>query len=109
MAENEVLPSLISVVMVFLRVPLRYYVSSDIAGDLGSGVVGLVGLDSPDVWSRAFASSDTVMSLSVRSILLCCLVVMPFCSVVRCCVNDATKSYNRGLVLVILAASNLLT
>ena len=53
--------------MVFLRVPLGYSVSSDAAGDVGSGVVGLAGLDSPNVWSRAFPSSDTVMSLSVRS------------------------------------------
>ena len=41
--------------------------SSDTAGDVGSGVVGLAGLDFPNVWSRAFPSSDTVMSLSVRS------------------------------------------
>ena len=54
--------------MVFLRVPLGYSVSSDIAGDAGSGVVGLAGLDSPKVCSRAFPSSNTVMSLSVRSI-----------------------------------------
>ena len=53
--------------MVFLRVPLGYSVSSDTAGDVGSGVVGLAGLNSPNVWSRAFSSSDTVMSLSVRS------------------------------------------
>ena len=38
-----------SVVMVFLCVPLRYSVSSDAAGDAGSGVVGLAGLDSPKV------------------------------------------------------------
>ena len=37
------------VVMVFLRVPLGYSVSSDAAGDAGSGVVGLAGLDSPKV------------------------------------------------------------
>ena len=54
-------------VIVFLRVPPGYSVSSDTAGELGSGVVGLAGLDSPNVWSRAFPSSDTVMSLSVRS------------------------------------------
>ena len=54
-------------VIVFLRVPLGYSVSSDIAGELGSGVVGLAGLDSPKVCSRASPSSDTVMSLSVRS------------------------------------------
>ena len=53
--------------MVFLRVPLGYSVSSDTAGDVCSGVVGLAGLDSPNVWSRAFPNSDTVMSLSVRS------------------------------------------
>ena len=54
--------------MVFLRVPLGYSVSSDTTGDAGSGVVGFAGLDSPKVCSRAFLSSDTVMSLSVRSI-----------------------------------------
>ena len=54
-------------VIVFLRVPLGYSVSSDIAGELGSGVVGLAGLDSPKVRSRASPSSATVMSLSVRS------------------------------------------
>ena len=53
--------------MVFLRVPLRYSVSSDTAGEAGSGVVGLAGLDSPKVCARAFPSSDTVISLSVRS------------------------------------------
>ena len=53
--------------MVFLRVPLGYSVSSDIAGELSSGVVGLAGLVSPNVCSRASPSSDTVMSLSVRS------------------------------------------
>ena len=53
--------------MVFLRVPLGYSVSSEAVGDAGSGVVGLAGLDSPKVCSRAFPSSDTVMSLSVRS------------------------------------------
>ena len=60
--------------MVFLRVPLGYSVSSDIAGDAGSGVVGLAGLDSPKVCSRTFPSSDTVMLLSVRSMsaLLSC-------------------------------------
>ena len=56
------------IVMVFLRVPLGYSVSSHIAGDVGSGVVGLAGLDSPRVWSRASPSSDTVMLLSVRSL-----------------------------------------
>ena len=54
--------------MVFLRVPLGYSVSSDAAGDVGSDVVGLAGLDSPKVWSKAFCSSDTVISLSVRSV-----------------------------------------
>ena len=54
-------------VIVFLRVPLGYSVSSDTAGELGSGVVGITGLDSPKVCSRAFPSSATVMSLSVRS------------------------------------------
>ena len=38
-----------SVVMVFLRVLFGYSVSSDIAGDVGSGVVGLAGLVSPRV------------------------------------------------------------
>ena len=38
-----------SVVMVFLRVPLGYSVSSEAVGDAGSGVVGLAGLDSPKV------------------------------------------------------------
>ena len=64
--------------MVFLRVLLGYSVSSDIAGDAGSGVVGLAGLDSPKVCSRAFPSSDTVMSLSVRLMspsLSCCNAV----------------------------------
>ena len=37
------------VVMVFLRVLLGYSVSSDNAGDVGSGVVGLAGLVSPKV------------------------------------------------------------
>ena len=53
--------------MVFLRVPLGYSVSSDTAGGVGSGVVGLAGLDSPKVCSRALPSSDTLMSFSVRS------------------------------------------
>ena len=53
--------------MVFLLVPLGYSVSSDAAGDAGSGVVGLAGPDSPRVCSRVFPSSDTVMLLSVRS------------------------------------------
>ena len=57
-----------SVVMVFLLVLLGYSVSSDTAGDVGSGVVGLAGLVSPKVRSMAFPNSDTVMSLSVRSI-----------------------------------------
>ena len=52
--------------MVFLRVLLVYSVSSDTASDVGSGIVGLAGLDSPKVWSMVFPSSDTVMSLSVR-------------------------------------------
>ena len=67
--------------MVFLRVPLGYSVSSDTAGDAGSSVVGLAGLDSPKVCSRAFPSSDTVIPLSVRSIspsLSCCNAVL-FC------------------------------
>ena len=67
--------------MVVLRVLLEYSVSSDTAGDAGSGVVGLAGLNSPMVCSRAFPSSDTVMSLSVRSIspsLSCCNGVL-FC------------------------------
>ena len=51
----------------FLLVPLGYSVSSDTAGDVGSGVIGLAGLDSPKVRSRASPSSDTVKSLSVRS------------------------------------------
>ena len=38
-----------SVVIVFLRVLFGYSVSSDAAGDAGSGVVGLAGLDSPRV------------------------------------------------------------
>ena len=66
-------------VMVFLRVPLGYSVSSDTAGEVGSGVVGLAGLDSPNVCSRASPNSDTVMSLSVRSIspsLSCCKAVL---------------------------------
>ena len=42
--------------MVFLRVLLGYSVSFDTAGDIGLGVVGLAGLDSPNVWSRAFPS-----------------------------------------------------
>ena len=65
--------------MVFLRVPLGYSVSSDTAGDAGSGVVGLAGLDSPKVCSSAFPSSDTVISLSVRSMspsLSCCNAVL---------------------------------
>ena len=37
------------VVMVFLRVPLGYSVSSDTTGDVGSGVVVLAGLVSPKV------------------------------------------------------------
>ena len=62
----------------FLCVPLGYSVSSDIAGDAGSGVVGLASLDSPNDCSRAFPSSDTLMSLSVRSMspsLSCCNAV----------------------------------
>ena len=51
----------------FLLVLLGYSVSYDTASDVGSSVVGLAGLDSPEIWSRAFPSSDTVMSLSVRS------------------------------------------
>ena len=42
-------------------------VSSEIAGDIGSGVVGLVGLDSPKGFLRELPSSDTVYSLSLRS------------------------------------------
>ena len=65
--------------MVFLRVLLGFSLSSETAGDIGSGVVGLAGLDSPNVWSRAFPGSDTVMSLSVRSMspsLSCCNAVL---------------------------------
>ena len=67
--------------MVFLRVLLGYLVSSDTAGNTGSGVVGLAGLDSPKVCSRAFPDSDTVISLSVRSIspsFSCCNAIL-FC------------------------------
>lgn len=53
--------------MVFLLVPLGYSVSSEIAGNCGSGVVGLACLVSPSVSARAFPNSDTVYSLSVRS------------------------------------------
>ena len=66
-------------VMVFLRVPLGYSVSSVPAGEVGSGVVGLAGLGSPNVCSRVSPNSDTVMSLSVRSMspsLSCCKAVL---------------------------------
>ena len=67
--------------MVFVRVLLGYSVSSDTTGDVGSGIVELAGLDSPNVWSRAFPSSDTVMSFSVRSMSpsLSCRNAVLFC------------------------------
>ena len=51
----------------FLRILLEYSVSSEIAGDIGSGVVGLAGLVSPKISSRTFPSYNTVNLLSVRS------------------------------------------
>ena len=50
----------------FLRVPLGYSVSSDAAGEIGSGVVRLASLDSPKICSRASPLSDTVMTSLVR-------------------------------------------
>ena len=54
--------------MVFLLVWAGHAVSSDPAGDGGSGVSGLGALAGSCVWSSASPRSDTVMSLSVRSI-----------------------------------------
>ena len=67
--------------------------SSDPAGDGGSGVSGLgsrVGS-----WSSASPKSDTLISLSVRSIsasLLRGAAVLSY--FVRCCVVDSTKCYD---------------
>ena len=54
--------------MVFLLVWAGDAVSSDSAGDSGSGVSGLGALAGPCVWSSASPKSDTLISLSVRSI-----------------------------------------
>ena len=54
--------------MVFLLVWAGDAVSSDPAGDGGSGVSGLVALAGSCVWSSASPRSDTLISLSVRSI-----------------------------------------
>ena len=54
--------------MVFLLVWAREAVSSDPAGDGGSGVSGLGALAGSCVWSSASPKSDTLISLSVRSI-----------------------------------------
>ena len=69
--------------------------SSEPAGDGGSGVSGLGALAGSGVWSSACPSSDTLISLSVRSI-------SPSLShgaaalfyFVRCCVVEATKCYD---------------
>lgn len=53
--------------MVNHLVPVGYSVSSEIAADCGSGVVGLIGLVSPKISLGTFPGSDTVMSLSLRS------------------------------------------
>ena len=81
--------------MVFLLVWAGEAVSSDPAGDGGSGVSGLGGLAGSCVWSRASPRSDTLISLSVRSISPSlsrgAAVVLYY---VRCCVVDATKCYD---------------
>ena len=53
--------------MVFLLVWAGDAVSSDPAGDGGSGVSGLGALAGSCVWSSASPRSDTLISLSVRS------------------------------------------
>ena len=81
--------------MVFLLVWAGEAVSSDPAGDGGSGVSGLGALTGSCVWSRASPKSDTLISLSVRSISPSlshgAAVLFYF---VRCYMVDATKCYN---------------
>ena len=54
--------------MVFVLVWAGDAVSSDPAGDSSSGVSGLGALTGSCVWSSASPKSDTLISLSVRSI-----------------------------------------
>ena len=54
--------------MVFLLVWAGEAVSSDPAGDSGSGVSRLGAFAGSCVWSSASLKSDTLMSLTVRSI-----------------------------------------
>ena len=81
--------------MVFLLVWAGETVSSDPAGDGGSGVSRLGTLAGSCVWSSASPKSDTLISLSVRSISPSlsrgAAVLFYF---VRCCVVDATKCYD---------------
>ena len=79
----------------FLLVWAGEALSSEPAGDGGSGVSGLGALAGSCVWSSASPSSDTLISLSVRSISPSlsrgAAVLFYF---VRCCVVDATECYD---------------
>ena len=79
----------------FLLVWAGEAVSSEPARDGGSGVSGLGALAGSCVWSSASPRSDTLISLSVRSISPSlsrgAAVLFYF---VRCCVVDATKCYD---------------
>ena len=79
----------------FLLVWAGEAVSSDPAGDSGSGISGLGALAGSCVWSSASPRSDTLISLSVRSIspsLSRGAAVLSY--FVRCCAVDATKCYD---------------
>ena len=79
----------------FLLVWAGEAVSSEPAGDGGSGVSGLGALAGSGVWSSASPRSDRLISVSVRSIspsLSRGAAVLSY--FVRCCVVDATKCYD---------------
>ena len=81
--------------MVVLLVWAGEAVSSDPAGNGGSGVSGLGALAGSCVWLSASPKSDTLISLSVRSIspsLSCGAAVLFY--FVRCWVVPASKCYN---------------
>ena len=73
----------------------REAVSSELAGDSGSGESGPGAPPGSCVWSRGSPRSDTLISLSVRSISPSlsrgAAVLFYF---VRCCVVDTTKCYD---------------
>ena len=78
--------------MVFRLVIVAGAVSSDTAGDAGSGVAGLAALDSFNESSSASPNVSMLISLSVRSIS--CDWDLAVCLFVRCCGGDETKCNN---------------